>query len=205
MMRTLIAIAALVACSGAWAEVTLIDINNNEIADAEVVMANFNALKDGVEANAAAIDVLPTPPTDCTINQIIRWDGSLWICSDETAADNTTVRGWYYTASFNNSTSPHAIFESRSLNARNYNNIGGQLGYSIPNPENGSEAYMTFNIAGVGSFENCVAIMEHVGVTVTNAIGNDSYYLLRFRNYSFGIPMKVVIECADSAIEPEMP
>ena len=80
MIRLLTAVF-LFASFHAVAEVTLTDINNNEVADADDVMGNFNALKDGVEANATAIDALPTPPTDCTTDQIIQWNGSAWVCS----------------------------------------------------------------------------------------------------------------------------
>ncbi len=69
------------------AEVTLTDINNNEVADAEEVMGNFNALKQGIEANATAIDALPTPPTDCATDQIIKWDDSAWACANDPLAN----------------------------------------------------------------------------------------------------------------------
>ena len=71
MVRLLTA-ALLVASFNAVAEVTLTDINNNEVADADEVMGNFNALKQAVEANATAIDALPTPPINCTADQIIK-------------------------------------------------------------------------------------------------------------------------------------
>jgi hypothetical protein len=83
MIRLLVA-TLLVASFSVVAEVTLTDINNNEVADAEEVMGNFNALKQGVEANATAIDALPTPPTNCTADQIIKWDDTneVWVCAD---------------------------------------------------------------------------------------------------------------------------
>jgi hypothetical protein len=100
MIRLLTAVL-LFASFNAVAEVTLTDINNDEVADAEEVMGNFNALKDGVEANASAIDALPTPPTDCTINQIIKWNGSAWICADTISApalrELLTGVGWGFT------------------------------------------------------------------------------------------------------------
>jgi hypothetical protein len=55
MMRTLIAVAALVACS-ANADVTLDQINNNEVADATVVMGNFNALNGAIPLVWSNID-----------------------------------------------------------------------------------------------------------------------------------------------------
>ena len=82
MIRLLTAVL-LFASFHVAAEVTLTDINNNEVADADEVMGNFNALKQGVEANATAIDALPTPPTNCTTDQIIKWDGSAWVCASK--------------------------------------------------------------------------------------------------------------------------
>ena len=74
MIRLLTAVL-LFASFNVLAEVTLTDINNNEVADAEVVMGNFNALKSEIES-------LPTPPTNCTTDQFIKWNGSAWVCSD---------------------------------------------------------------------------------------------------------------------------
>ena len=64
MIRSLTA-ALLFASFHAVAEVTLTDINNNEVADADEVMGNFNALKQGVEANATAIEGLIDPNQLC--------------------------------------------------------------------------------------------------------------------------------------------
>ena len=80
MIRLLTAVL-LFANFNAVAEVTLTPLNNNTPADADDVMGNFNALKDGIEANASAIDALPTPPADCTTDQIIRWNGAEWVCA----------------------------------------------------------------------------------------------------------------------------
>ena len=92
MIRLLTAVL-LFASFHAVADVTLTDINNNEVADAEEVMGNFNALKQGVEANATAINALPAPPTDCTTNQIIKWNGSAWVCDDNLLANLNCTDG----------------------------------------------------------------------------------------------------------------
>ena len=105
MIRLLTA-TLLVASFSVVADVTLTEINNNEVADAEVVMGNFNALKQGVEANATAIDALPTPPSDCLTNQIIKWHGSAWVCATDpfanlscSAGDTLTYNGSAFTCS----------------------------------------------------------------------------------------------------------
>ena len=53
-------------------------LNNNEVADADKVMENFNKLGD-------AVDALPTPPTNCTADQIIMWDDTndAWVCATD--------------------------------------------------------------------------------------------------------------------------
>ena len=81
MIRLLIAVL-LFASFNVMAEVTLTELNNNTPADADDVMGNFNALKSEVEANATAIEAMSSPPTDCLVNQIIKWNGSTWICAD---------------------------------------------------------------------------------------------------------------------------
>ena len=98
MIRLLTAIF-LFASFTAVAEVNLTDINNNEVADAEVVMGNFNALKSEIES-------LPTPPSDCSTNQIIRWSGSAWVCATDplanlncSAGDMLTYDGSAFTCS----------------------------------------------------------------------------------------------------------
>ena len=50
-------------------------LNNDEVADADQVMENFNTLGD-------AIDAVPSVPSDCAIDQIIQWDGMAWICKE---------------------------------------------------------------------------------------------------------------------------
>ena len=85
-MIRLLTVALLFASFHAAAEVNLTELNNNTPADADDVMGNFNALKQGVDANATAIDALPTPPTDCDTNQIIKWNGSAWVCATDALA-----------------------------------------------------------------------------------------------------------------------
>jgi hypothetical protein len=56
MMRLMTAVL-LLASFNAVAEVTLTDINNNEVADAEVVMGNFNALNNAMPFVVASTDM----------------------------------------------------------------------------------------------------------------------------------------------------
>lgn len=63
-------------------------LKNGTVADAEVLNQNFSANNDYIDSVEGrvteleeAIDTLPTPPSNCTTNQIIKWDGSAWVCT----------------------------------------------------------------------------------------------------------------------------
>ena len=51
-MRTVIAIATLLACSGAWAQIELNEISNDTVADADKVMENFRALESAINSGS---------------------------------------------------------------------------------------------------------------------------------------------------------
>ena len=57
-------------------------------ATAVEVNENFDALE-------TVIDALPTPPTDCTIDQVIKWDGLAWVCATDPFAGLTCDVGGY--------------------------------------------------------------------------------------------------------------
>ena len=74
-MRAVIAIAALVASVSAIAETQVPNVfEDGTPASAAEVNANFDALE-------AAL-----PPSNCTTDQIIKWNGSAWVCSDPSGA-----------------------------------------------------------------------------------------------------------------------
>ena len=80
MIRLLTAVL-LFASFHAVAEVTLTELSNNTPADAEEVMGNFNALNEAL------------PPSDCTTDQIIKWDGSAWVCASKTVVTKNCNTG----------------------------------------------------------------------------------------------------------------
>ena len=68
-------------------------------AKASEVNANFDALEN-------AVDALPTPPSTCETNQIIKWNGSAWVCATDpfanlscSAGDTLTYNGSAFTCS----------------------------------------------------------------------------------------------------------
>lgn len=61
-------------------------------ASAAEVNENFDALGD-------AIDALPTPPSDCTTDQIIKWNGSAWECASRLSGAITMIDRWYTSTS----------------------------------------------------------------------------------------------------------
>ena len=82
MIRLLTAVL-LFASFHAVAEVTLTPLNNNTPADADDVMGNFNALNEAL------------PPSDCTTDQIIKWDDSndVWVCASDPFANLSCSAG----------------------------------------------------------------------------------------------------------------
>ena len=55
-------------------------------AKASEVNANFDALEN-------AVDALPTPPSTCETNQIIKWNGSAWVCATDPFANLSCIAG----------------------------------------------------------------------------------------------------------------
>ena len=88
MMRSLIAILLSLPLSAlAQSQVPNI-FEDGTPASAAEVNENFDALGD-------AIDALPTPPSDCTTDQIIKWNGSAWECASRLSGAITMIDRWY--------------------------------------------------------------------------------------------------------------
>ena len=65
-----------------------------------------NVFEDGTPASAAevnenfdelvnAIDSLALPPSDCSTDQIIKWDGAVWVCASRFSGAITMIDRWY--------------------------------------------------------------------------------------------------------------
>ena len=171
-------------------------LNNGEPADAEKVMENFYTLGD-------AIDAVPALPRDCTTNQIIKWDGSAWVCS---TADELPIRGWYYTPALSGEGGRiiHKLhWQSRSRNA-------------TLTLENGSDdlfcifedlSKIRYNgcyiaLSNVNNYEGCSAeVFLNAGSVKalydeTAAFVDPSYAYVAFNDdIAFGQPMKLVLSC----------
>ena len=99
MIRLLTA-ALLVASFGVVADTEVPHtFNDGTPAKASEVNANFDALEN-------AVDALPTPPSTCETNQIIKWNGSAWACATDplanlscSAGDTLTYDGSAFTCS----------------------------------------------------------------------------------------------------------
>jgi hypothetical protein len=161
MVRLLTAVL-LFASFHVVAEVSLTDINNNEVADADEVMGNFNALKQGVEANATAIDALPTPPINCTADQIIKWDdtANAWVCATDPFAGldcsygdvlKVGIDGWRCSPLvvnlFSNYFMPNV---EQSVNDA-FGEVGVVSGYCAPNDNAGCE----ISVRGIEDHTEC--------------------------------------------------
>lgn len=82
MNRWILVLSLFSACVRAGVPIPN-DLADGEVASADEVMQNFEALKAGIDANASAIDSLPLPPSNCSVSQIIKWNGSGWVCTDD--------------------------------------------------------------------------------------------------------------------------
>ena len=170
-------------------------LNNNEVADAGKVMENFNKLGD-------AIDALPTPPTDCTTDQIIRYDGSAWACADETGSEDANVRGWYYTGSLSIDTPNQTqfLFHLTSTNARAYDLRGDVLLHDLTEQEDGSIAgSVRVALAGVGHFGSCIPQGDAYPVTDPDWLytwsGNSNRFIVYLRGLLPASELKLEIIC----------
>ena len=56
-----------------------------------------------------------------------------------------------------------------------------------------------------GEFFAWAGFVQHEGVEVVSIVGDDDAWVVRFRNYTVGLPMKVSIGCPDSGAEPILP
>ena len=85
MIRLLMAIGFALVTTQASAQVAV----PKSYVDGEVIHAD--ELNTNLEAIAGAV-----PPRDCTTDQIIKWDGSAWVCADMPSAGNVVEDGAAY-------------------------------------------------------------------------------------------------------------
>ena len=189
MIRLLTA-ALLFASFHAVAEVTLTELNNNTPADADDVMGNFNALKDG-------INEIPSPPDEfCTLGQRATWTESGWECQEY-------VYGWYYTESLWPSTDRTTdIFEQRSRNAGDYGNNSqpdDRLSSTLHDTSGWVEGRFQVHLSGVGNFDGCGAHVFQNGIWMENAIyditGNSRFLDIGVVTLTPFVPTKVSVYC----------
>ena len=85
MIRLLMAGLLLCASSFGWASaypegysgVPHDNFQEGDVIDHAKFNANNLSIKNAINGNKAAL-----PPTNCTTDQIIKWDGSAWVCAD---------------------------------------------------------------------------------------------------------------------------
>jgi len=90
MIRILGASLLFASCNAVAQTSVPNDLTDGEVASAEEVMQNFQALESAIDTKA--------PPTNCSIEQIIKWNGSLWVCADP--ADAVAVGGFAFIYEF---------------------------------------------------------------------------------------------------------
>lgn len=69
-MTRLLMLASVVFASAVFAQVEIPHVHENgDVIDADEINRNLDIVAKAV------------PPTDCSTNQIIKWNGSAWVCS----------------------------------------------------------------------------------------------------------------------------
>ena len=99
MIRLLMAGLLLCASSFGWASaypegysgVPHDNFQEGDVIDHAKFNANNLSIKNAINGNKAAL-----PPTNCTTDQIIKWDGSAWVCADMPSAGNVVEDGAAY-------------------------------------------------------------------------------------------------------------
>ena len=72
-MTRLLMLASVVFASAVFAQVEIPHVHENgDVIDADEINKNLDIVAKAV------------PPRDCSTNQIIKWDGSAWVCSSLT-------------------------------------------------------------------------------------------------------------------------
>ncbi|MDA8555022.1 BspA family leucine-rich repeat surface protein [Luminiphilus sp.] len=99
-MRTLIAMAALVASASLIAQTQVPNVfQDGTQASAAEVNENFEALESTIDSNDEDFELfradteIVLPPSDCSTDQIIRWNGSAWVCATDTLASLSCQEG----------------------------------------------------------------------------------------------------------------
>ena len=178
-MRLLL-IYSLFICSNAIAQVTLPhDLQPNTKASASKVMENFNALKEGIES-------LPTPPSDCTTDQIIKWSGTEWTCTD-----NFDVMGWWRLSYW------FGEDPGGNLCRNAFDEVSRNVQFDVNGEYLTCRAdYLAFSVNGIQYYTGCTIALEE----------NSGFITLKddfFRNYIsyntdglvVGEPAKFVLSC----------
>ena len=88
-MRSVLAIAALIASVTAIAQTQVPYVfEDGTPAAAADVNENFDTLESAIDSNDEDFELfradteLALPPSNCLTEQIIKWNGSAWVCSD---------------------------------------------------------------------------------------------------------------------------
>jgi len=97
---SLIAIAALVASVSAIAQTQVPNVfEDGTPATAAEVNANFDTLESAIDSNDEDFELfradteLALPPSNCTTDQIIKWNGSAWVCATDLLAGLSCEEG----------------------------------------------------------------------------------------------------------------
>ena len=178
-----------------------------EVIDAQKFNEDFEALEAAIDANEAAL-----PPTNCTTDQIIRWDGTndVWVCAtDPFAGLNCTVGDQLRMGSGGWECSAEPI--TASLIQDSWDDQGGVLAPittyfdSVNNVKTTSScdgSWCVIEVIGVDDYARCVtqvtggAILNSAYDAVDIRPGLDGIQVGRLETWVEGGDVSINISCA---------
>ena len=99
-MIRLVTAALLVASFGALAQTQVPNVfEDGKPAKAAEVNANFDTLESAIDSNDEDFELfradteVALPPSNCSTNQIIKWNGSAWVCATDPLAGLSCEEG----------------------------------------------------------------------------------------------------------------
>lgn len=182
MRKTLLLLLMVSVAAAVHSDITLIELNDGDVARAADLNANFDTV-------LRAVDEVPRVPVNCDDGQVIRWDDSIgdfgdWACGSE-------FIGFFRTPSFfrSQNTQVNFVFPIRSPNAV-IRDVDG--GFASCPTFNGA---CSFSLSNVADHSNCSATLsENTGqMSVTGADEFGVYVAIA--NLMEGEPAKISISC----------
>ena len=171
--------------------------NNGAVGPAGPAGAQGPAGADGVAAGL-----------NCSTDQIIKWNGSAWVCSyrywGELYTGNWDQNGYFANGlpggnTFLDPPTVSSLLQSKTRQVATWHDSGNEVGedYTCGRRGNGViEAYCEFRLAGVGQHIGCtVTVTENSGSVASSC--SDSYCYVNGTQLVVGEPARITVVCPD--------